>query len=106
MNNSLIISDLSYLQSVKDSHLVVGGRVFADTATITKTGRGYAIADADAVAIGDTTYSNAQTKTTVRNSNGIEYSRANAKATAYAKTGNQIASSRDRNTSVSFYVTN
>lgn len=105
VKNFLIISDLSHLQPINDSSIVVGG-VYAGTVTSTKTGRGYATAGAGAIAIGETSYTNTQTKATVRNKGSLDYSRADATAIAYARTGNQIASSRKSSTSISLYFTN
>ncbi|HEY9865723.1 MAG TPA: hypothetical protein V6D21_16245 [Candidatus Obscuribacterales bacterium] len=107
MKNCLIISDLSYLQPITESSIVVGGgKVYAGTDTITATGYGYALAGAGAVAIGETTYTNTQTKTNVKKLGFLSSSDANASATAYAKTGKQTALSRSNNTSMSLVVTN
>ncbi|GAX39887.1 hypothetical protein NIES4075_08490 [Tolypothrix sp. NIES-4075] len=106
VRNLLIISDLSYLQSIDESSIVYGGNVYAGTVTTTTTGLKYATADAGAVAIGETTYTNAQTKTNVQNLGSLDYSRADATATAYAKTGNQTALSRSSSTSISLDLTN
>lgn len=105
VRNFLIISDLSYLQPIAESSVIMGG-VYAGTVTSTKTGRGYADADAGAVAVGETTYANAQTETTVRKTDSLDYSRANARSEAYARTGNQTASSRSSSSSTSFYLNN
>ncbi|MEA5572990.1 TonB-dependent receptor [Calothrix sp. UHCC 0171] len=105
MRNFLIISDLSYLQSINNSSLLVGG-AYAGAVTTTKTSQGFATAGAGAVAIGETTYTYTKTKATVKNRGSLDYSRADATALAYARTGNKIASSRDRNTSISLYLTN
>jgi hypothetical protein len=106
VRNFLIISDLSYLQSINESSIVYGGNVYAGTVTTTTTGLGYATAGAGAVAIGETTYTNTQSKTNVKNLGSLDYSRADATATAYAKTGNQTASSRSSSTSISLDLTN
>lgn len=106
VKKSLVISDLNYCQLIDDNTVVLGGYVYADTVTATKTGRGYAIADAGAVAIGETTYTNAITKTNAKKRGSLTSSTADAIALAYAQTGNQIALSLSRNTSISRYVTN
>jgi|JI7StandDraft_1071085.scaffolds.fasta_scaffold43095_2 hypothetical protein len=107
MKNCLIISDLSYLQPITESSIVVGGgKVYAGTDTITATGYGYALAGAGAVAIGETTYTNTQTKTNVQKLGFLSSSSADATAIAYARTGNQTASSQSSNTSISLVVTN
>lgn len=106
MSSFLIISDLSYLQPLTESNIVVGGgRVSASTNTITAAGLGYAVAGAGAGAIGQTTYTNAQTQTTVKSLSFLNYSKATGIATAYAQTGNQTASSRSSDTSISIVVT-
>lgn len=105
MKNFLIISDLSHLQPIKDSSVVVGG-VYADTFTLTSTNPEFATADAGAVAIGETTYTNTQTKTTVTKRGIFDYLRADATAIAFAMTGNKIAISWMSSTSISLYLTN
>lgn len=106
MKNLLIISDLSYLQPITESNIVVGGgNVYADTNTITAAGLGYAVAGAGAGALGQTTYTNAQTQTTVKNLSFLNYSKATATATAYAMTGNQTALSRSSDISILLVVT-
>lgn len=106
VRNLLIISDLSYLQPINESSVVYGGNIYAGTVTTTTTGLGSATAGAGAVAIGETTHTNAQTKTNVKNLGSLASSRADATATAYAKTGNQTASSRSDSTSISLVITN
>ena len=103
MKKVLIISDLSYLQPIKESNLVIGGsNVYADTFATTTAGSGSAIAVAGGFAIGNDTYTNTRANTTVKDLGSLEYSKAKATATAYAKTGNQTASSTFRSTSISF----
>ncbi|WP_199341389.1 TonB-dependent receptor [Scytonema hofmannii] len=106
VRNFLIISDLSYLHSINESILVVGGKVYAGTVTTTTARFKNATAGAGAVAIGENTYTDTQTKTTVENLGFLDYSRADATATAYANTGNQTASSRSSSTSISLDLTN
>ncbi|AFZ10254.1 TonB-dependent receptor [Oscillatoria nigro-viridis PCC 7112] len=106
MKYCLIISDLSYLEPINESESTVvvgGGNVYADTFATTTAGPGYAVAVAGGVAIGNQTYTNTVTNTTVKDFGSLEYSRANATATAYARTGNQTASSTIRSTSISFF---
>lgn len=104
MKNLLIISDLSYLEPINESSIVLGGgNVYADTFATTTAGSGSAIAVAGGLAIGDETYTNTTANTTVKDLGSLEYSRAKATATAYAKTGNQTASSTIRSTSISFF---
>ncbi|MEG4502250.1 TonB-dependent receptor [Microcoleus sp. F6_B4] len=107
MSSSLIISDLNYLQPLAQSSIVVGGSsVYAGTVTTTNIGLGYAVAGADAVAIGQTTYTNTQTNTTVKNLGMLNYSIADATAIAYAKTGDREASFSSFNTSIFLNFTN
>lgn len=106
MKYCLIISDFSYLNPINESEstvIVGGGNVYADTFSTTKAEPGYAIAVAGGFAIGNQTYTNAVTNTTVKDLGCLEYSRAYATGTAYAKTGNQTASSTIRSTSISFF---
>ncbi|MEG4028669.1 MULTISPECIES: TonB-dependent receptor [unclassified Microcoleus] len=104
MKYCLIISDLSYLEPIKESTVIVGGgNVYGDTFATTTAEPGYAIAVAGGFAIGNQTYTNTLTNTTVKDLGSLEYSRANATATAYARTGNQSASSTIRTTSISFF---
>ncbi|MEG4272371.1 MULTISPECIES: TonB-dependent receptor [unclassified Microcoleus] len=106
MKYCLIISDLSYLEPINESEITVvvgGGNVYADTFATTAAGRGYAIAVAGGLAIGNQTYTNTVTNTTVKDLGNLEYSRAYATGTAYANTGNQTASSTIRSTSISFF---
>ncbi len=103
VTNHLIIEDLSYLQQISESNTVVAGNAFAGTTTFTATGTGYAFAGATGLALGQLTYTNTQTQAKV-----IQYcpeltvSTADAFATAYASSGNHIASSSSLNTSTSF----
>jgi hypothetical protein len=106
MRNFLIISDLSYLQPINESAIVLGGKVYADTFAATTAERELATADAGAVARGDNTLASTQTSTTVGSRGRLDYSRANATAIAYARTGNQIASSRSSSSSIGLYITN
>jgi hypothetical protein len=110
LNNSAIkigkISDLSYLQPINESSIVVGGNIYAGTVTTTKTGVGYATSGAGAVAIGDTTYTNAQSKTNVQNLGSLASSKADAIGTAYARNENRTASSQSISTSISLELTN
>ncbi|BAZ17159.1 hypothetical protein NIES4071_90370 [Calothrix sp. NIES-4071] len=102
MKNQLIIKDLSYLQQTHGSNLVIAGNAFAETATFTATGTGYALAGATGLAMGQLTYTNAQTQAKVIYCSGFTVSTADALATAYASSGSQIASSSTLNTSTSF----
>lgn len=106
MKNCLTISDLSYCQPLDRSNVIVGGFVFADTHTRSHTEPEYASADAGAVAFGDDTFASTRTKTKVGSRGSLDYSRAEARATAYARTGNHTARSRSSNESVDLYVTN
>ncbi|MEG4625340.1 TonB-dependent receptor [Microcoleus sp. w1-18aA5] len=106
MKYCLIISDLSYLEPINESESTVvqgGSNVYADTFATTTAEPGYAIAVAGGLAIGNETYTNAVTNTTVKDLGSLEYSRANSTARAYARTGNQSASSTIRSTSISFF---
>lgn len=106
MKKVLIISDLTYLEPINESESTVvvgGGNVYADTFATTTAEPGYAIAVAGAVATGNDTYTNTAANTTVKDLGSLEYSRAKATGTAYAKTGNQTASSTIRSTSISFF---
>jgi hypothetical protein len=104
MKNSLIISDLSYLEAIDESSIVVGGKgVYTDIYGTTSAGPGYAIAVVGAFATGNDTYTNTTANTTVKDFGSLEFSRAKATGTAYATTGNQTASSTIRSTSISFF---
>ena len=104
MKSSLIISELSYLEPINESSIVVGGKgVYADTYATTSAGPGYALAVVGALAIGDETYTSTAANTTVKDLGSLEFSRAKATGTAYATTGNQTASSTIRSTSISFF---
>ncbi|MGB8690922.1 MAG: TonB-dependent receptor [Microcoleus sp.] len=106
MKNSLIISELSYLEPIKESEssVVVGGQgVYADTVATTTAGPGYAIAVVGAFATGNDTYTNTTANTTLKDLGSLEFSRAKATGTAYASTRNQTASSTIRSTSISFF---
>lgn len=104
MKSSLIISDLSYLEPINESNIVVGGgNVYAGTFATTSAGHGYAIAVVGASAIGNNTYTNTTANTTVKDLGSLEFSIAKATGTAYATTGNQTASSTIRSTSISFF---
>ncbi|WP_201447865.1 TonB-dependent receptor [Calothrix sp. PCC 7507] len=85
---------------------MIGGRVYASTVAITSAGPGYAVAGAGAGANGQTTYTNAQTNTTVQDYGNIISSTSNAQATAYGRTGNQIARSSSDSTSIWFSISN
>lgn len=106
MKNCFIISDLSYYQPLDRSKEIVGGSVYADTNTRSHTRPGHASADAGAVAFGDDTFVNTRTKTKVGSRGSLDYSRAEARATAYARTGNHTARSRSSHDSVDLYITN
>lgn len=106
MKHFIKITDLTYLEPLDRSCRVVGGEVYADTFTTTTTGLGYAAGDADAIAIGGTTFTNTQVNVDVKQRGSLFSSNAEAKATAYAKTGNKVAVSSSRNTSISRYLTN
>lgn len=104
MKNALIISDLSYLEPIDESSIVVGGRnVSASTSASTSAGPGYAIAVVGAFATGDHTSTNTAANTTVQDFGSLQFSRAKATGTAYGTTGNQTASSTIRSTSISFF---
>ncbi|MEG4197526.1 TonB-dependent receptor [Microcoleus sp. Pol12A5] len=104
MKNVLIISDLSYLEPIDESSVVVGGgNVYAGTYATTSAGPGYALAVVGASAIGSDTYTSTGANTTVKDFGSLEFSRAKATGTAYATTGNQTASSTIRSTSISFF---
>ncbi|WP_254173881.1 TonB-dependent receptor [Planktothrix pseudagardhii] len=106
MSSFLIISDLSYLQPITESNIVLGGgSVYASTNTITATGSGYAVAGAGAGAIGEITYTNTNTKTRVKTVGSLNYSKSDATAIAYAKTGNETASSSSFDTSILLNLT-
>ncbi len=106
MSNLLIISDLSYLKPIIKSELVLGGRsVYASTSTTANTGVGYAVAVGNAVAIGEMTYTNTNTKAEVKKVGSLNSSKSNSKAIAYAKTGNETASSSSFHTSISLNLT-
>ncbi|MEG3848876.1 TonB-dependent receptor [Microcoleus sp. herbarium19] len=104
MKNVLIISDLSYLEPIKDSSIVVGGRnPYASTFATTTVGPGSAFAVAGALAIGDDTYTSTEANTTVKDLGSLEYSKAYATGTAYGKIGDEIASSTVRSYSGSYF---
>jgi len=106
MRNVLIISDLSDLQPIIKSEILVGGsNVYAVTNTTTNTGVGYAVAVANAVAIGEMTYTNTNTKTEVKKVGSLNSSKSDATAIAYAKTGNKTVSSSSFDTSISLNLT-
>ncbi len=105
IKHCLIISDLSYLQPIKEESSIVvgGGNVYAGTFATTTVGFGSAIAVAGGLAIGDETYTSTVSNTTVKDWGSLEYSRAYATATAYARTGNETASSTFRSYSSSYF---
>ncbi|MFH7028979.1 MAG: TonB-dependent receptor [Heteroscytonema crispum UTEX LB 1556] len=105
MRNFLIISDLNYLHPINETSIVVGGNVYAGTVTATTASPGSATAVAGAGAIGETTYTDAQSKITVKHRGSLNDSRAEATAIAYARTGDETASSSSRSISRSLQIT-
>ncbi|MBD6616483.1 hypothetical protein FNW02_11695 [Komarekiella sp. 'clone 1'] len=102
--NNLEIKDLSYLKHITETSSVVAGNIYARTDTITRTGFGYALADAVALAEGQFTTTDAQTLTRVRYYGNFTLSMADARAKASAITGSKIArfSSFSTSTSLTF----
>ena len=104
----MIISDLSYLQTIKDkeSSVVVGGYAYADTFATTTAVDGYAHTSAGAVAIGDNALADTQILTRVGRKGRFNYSRGKARAIAYANTGEQTGSSTSSSDSLWLNVNN
>jgi hypothetical protein len=101
VRNRLIINDLSYLQHATDSSTVVAGNAYAITDTITRTGPRYATSNAVALAQGESTATNAQTLARVLYYGNFSISLADARATAFAMSGNKTARSSSFSTSTS-----
>ena len=104
----MIISDLSYLQTIKDkeSSVVVGGYAYADTFATTTAVDGYAHTSAGAVGIGDNALADTQIRTRVGRKGRFNYSRGKARAIAYANTGEQTDSSTSSSDSLWLNVNN
>ena len=99
MKNHVIIQNLSYLQDITENTAVVGGNVSADTFAMTDTGSEYAVTFVDALALGEITYTNGRTSAIVKYYGDVTLSMADARATAYARTGNKTAHSSNFSTS-------
>lgn len=105
MKSSLIIQDLNYLEEAQDSDALVAGNAHAVTGTIAKTGTGYAFADAVALALGQFTNTNTQTQARTIFYPRFILSESDARAIAFAKSKNQIASSSSYTTSTTLSFT-
>jgi hypothetical protein len=103
VKNHLIITDLSYLQETDTGATVKGGSVYVDTATATDLN--YAVALAMANAQGEYTITDTDTLARIIYYGNFTLGLANARAMAFARTGNIIerSSSFHDSTSLNFH---
>ncbi|GAB4192062.1 MAG: hypothetical protein Fur006_36070 [Coleofasciculaceae cyanobacterium] len=95
------IENLDYLETVaQTSHLIGAGGAY--TNAFTYTTNGFAYARGDAIAIGNSTSADSKTFTKVKSSPANNVSKATAKTTATAQTGN--SSYYSSSTSRSWYI--
>jgi hypothetical protein len=93
------INELEYLQAISEDNSIIGA-ILAKTSTSTYATTGFAYANGNAYASGQSTIADTKTSTTVIS--GIaDFSRGIASADAYAQTGSTIASSSSYSQSVS-----
>lgn len=100
MKYNLAIEDLSYVQSIPESSVILAGTAVAET--VTKTGSGFAVAGAAALATGQVTRTNTNTLASVQYYGDLTTSYADAFADAYARTGYNTERASSYSTSMSF----
>ena len=92
MKNCLVLSDLNYLEHVGKSN-ILGGYVHTASYSSSEATADYSIAEAGAVAYGENTSTYTESETAEYNWGYLEYSSAEATASAYAQTGSYTSSS-------------
>ena len=98
MKNCLTISDLNYLEHVGKSN-ILGGYVYTDSYSSSEATADYSSAEAGAVAYGENTSTYTETDAAKYNWGYLEYSIAEATASAYAQTGAYTSSSQSNHSS-------
>ncbi len=95
----MIVSDLSYIEELQDSSIILGrGRgAYSDTFATTTAVRDYAHSSAGGLSSGDNTLVITRAEVEVGSKGRFNYSRGRARAEAYAETNDQS----DRSKSIS-----
>ncbi len=86
MKNCLVISDLNYLEYFGKSN-ILGGYVYTDSYASSEATADYSSAESGAIAIGENTNTYTESETAEYSWGYLEYSSAEATASAYAQTG-------------------
>ena len=101
LTNKLVISDLSYLQTVSSTETTVLGS-FASSATFTHAEPGFGQADALATAIGPQTTADTDTSVNAQIVYNFFFTTADAMARSYAHNGSQTHQEQSYSFSTSF----